>query len=117
MGFFDEEVYRGLAYRLTPDDAVKAKPQELSNLVWAIATADIKPKFVDVFDLTLLHSSKRPSVQQAQSDPITRAFGLAGQELMRRPHEFKTQEIKDTLWAFSRVSISTRLVFISAQHS
>jgi hypothetical protein len=108
MEFFDDDIYRSIAYRLTPDRAVKAKPQELSNVVWALATADVVPQFLDVFDTTYFSPSQRPSVAQAQRDPVTRCFALAAQELMRRPHEFKTQEVKDTLWAFSRVSTGCR---------
>ena len=66
MEFFDDEIYRGLAYRVTPDHATRGKPQELSNLVWALATAGITPRYKDVFDTSLLKPNMRPTIQQAQ---------------------------------------------------
>ncbi len=36
-------------------------------------------------------------------DPITECFAAVASEVIRRPHEFKDQELKDVLWSFSRV--------------
>ena len=41
LGYFDENVYRGLVSRFSPDMVRSCKPQELSNTVWAVATAEI----------------------------------------------------------------------------
>lgn len=72
-----------------------------------MATADVVPEHSDAFD-TLLARKSRPSPAQAESDPLMVAILLASQELMRRPGDFKEQEIKDVLWSLSRVS---RLTF------
>lgn len=102
MEFFNDDIYRGIAARLTPDRATGFKPQELSNSLWAMATAGINlGKDKDAFDTSLVPEAIRPRVQ----DPVTRCFAIAADELMRRPHEFKSQEIKDVLWSFSKVGI------------
>jgi hypothetical protein len=117
LEYFDKETYRRVAVRVTQDRARAAKPQELSNTLWAIATADVIPEFKDPFDTTLLPPNKRPSPGEVERDPISMCFALASQELMRRPHEFKTQEIKDILWALSRVGIRHPTLFKSvAEH-
>lgn len=41
-----------------------------------------------------------------KNDPITECYASVAGELMRRTHEFKDQEVKDVLWAFSRVRFS-----------
>jgi hypothetical protein len=96
-------MYRAIATRLTKESAQHFKAQELSNTVWALATAEVIPSYVDTFDTSMLDSNVRPSPRQAEADPVTVCFALAAQELMRRPYDFKTQEIKDILWSFSKV--------------
>ena len=103
MEYFNKNIYLSLASRISREVASRAKPQELSNAVWALATAEVIPEFIDVFDVTLLSKEVRPSLSDAEQDPVTYFFILASQELMRRPHEFKSQEIKDVLWSFSKV--------------
>ena len=78
------------------------KPQELSNTVWAVATAEIDIGVEkDAFDTTFLSEENRPAAR----DPIASFFGDAAIELIVRPQEFKEQEIKDVLWSFSKMSI------------
>jgi len=60
----------------------------------------------DCFDTTLA-----PASVQMPRDPATMAFAVAAQELMRRPHQFKAQEIKDVLWSFSKVGIRHPTLF------
>lgn len=104
LEFCDEEVFRGVASRLRIDRAHEFKPQELSNAVWAMATIEITPKYPDIFDTVLIPPKEQFSGSlRSIDDPITVAFGIAAQELMRRPFDFKSQEIKDILWSFSRV--------------
>ena len=102
LEFCDQELYRNIAIRLTPEQALRSKPQELSNAIWAFATAEMKINDMDVFDTTLVPSSQR---KNPITDPITACFGVAAFELMRRPHSFKPQEIKDILWSFSKVGL------------
>ena len=102
--YLDEEIYRGIASRLTVGGARFFKAQELSNTVWAMATAEITPKYPDMFDTILIPPENRFSGPlHAIDDPVTLCFGVAAEEIMRRPFEFKTQEIKDILWSFSKV--------------
>ena len=42
-----------------------------------------------------------------------KCFAIAAQELIRRPHQFKSQEIKDVLWSFSKVGIRHPKLFRS----
>jgi hypothetical protein len=101
LGFSDESIYRGVVSRFKPDMAQTCKPQELSNTLWAVATAEIDVGVErDAFDTTFLPGDMRP----VPRDPITYCFGLAAEEMMHRPHQFKTQEIKDVLWSFSKMS-------------
>ena len=102
LEFCDKELYRSIAIRLTPEQAHRSKPQELSNTIWAFATAEMEINDMDVFDTTLVPSSQRKS---SPTDPITACFGVAAYELMHRPHSFKPQEIKDVLWSFSKVGL------------
>lgn len=76
-------------------------PKELSNSLWSLATLEIEVRDLDAFDSSLVPPNERPPV----TDPITMMFGLAGRELMRRPFEFKSQELKDVLWSFSKFGI------------
>lgn len=102
LSFVEPDVYRAVTSRLTQCDITRAKPQEFSNLVWAMATSEIEVlEDKDAFDTTLIRDDKRPKV----SDPITMCFAMAAEELMHRPDQFKSQEIKDTLWSFSKVGI------------
>lgn len=112
-GFVNEDIYRGLVSRLNPRMVQRGKPQELSNTLWALASADLEVEDQDAFDTSLLPKSERTSV----TDPITMVFGLAGVELMRRPFEFKPQEMKDVLWSFSKIGIRhPRLFKCMAEH-
>ena len=127
--YFDEAVYQAAASELTLRRSRSFKPQELSNTVsfgeeippyiyfdftnfysfskvWALATAGAKPRYGNAFDTTVIPQARRASLSQVTSDPITECFAAATTELMRRPHHFKAQEIKDVLWSLSRVSSS-----------
>ena len=103
MEYFDQAVFEAAASELTLQKSHLFKPQELSNTVWAIATAGAVPKYLQAFDSTTVKSSNRVSKQEIISDPITTCFAVATTELMRRPYEFKEQEIKDILWSLSKV--------------
>jgi hypothetical protein len=76
--------------------------QELSNSVWALATAGIIPTNLDYFDTTFNDNINKNVF--LNDDPVTLCFGAAADELIKRPSEFKEQEIKDILWSFSKVS-------------
>lgn len=124
LEFFDDSIYRQIVKRTNWGRASYTKPQELSNgeysnrhpivtgletliffvrlVLWALATADITPKYLDSFD-TLLRKSARTPPHVAERDPVTYIVAIASQELMRRPQDFKPQEIKDSLWSLSRV--------------
>lgn len=77
--------------------------------MWALATAGFLPKYTHVFDTTLVPEKNRPTMSDIQKDPITECFAAVGGELMRRPQDFKDQEVKDVLWAFSRVRFTLGL--------
>jgi hypothetical protein len=109
LGFAGDDVYRGIATHVTRQQASGMKPQELSNTVWALATADVQVVDVDAFDTSLVPPSQRPKV----TDPATACFGIAAQQLMQRPYDFKPQEIKDVLWSFSKVGIRHPSLFKS----
>jgi len=97
--YFDESVYKAAASELTLRKSRSFKPQELSNTVWALATAGATPQ-TQAFDTTLVKQSQR-----SYNDPITECFAAATTELIRRPNEFKEQEIKDVLWSLSKAGI------------
>jgi hypothetical protein len=107
MEFFNVNLYNGIANRLQINESYKYKPQELSNTLWAFATAEIEVSTKDIFDTSLVPQSIRRSQQQQHidNDPIVRCFAIAATELMKRPYQFKSQEIKDVLWSFSKVGI------------
>jgi hypothetical protein len=75
----------------------------MSNTVWALATAGFAPAFIRAFDTTLVPTSQRPTKEEVKEDPISECFAAVASEAMRRPNEFKDQEIKDILWSFSKV--------------
>ncbi|CAJ1961283.1 unnamed protein product [Cylindrotheca closterium] len=104
LEFLDESVYRGIAKKVNGRRASKTKPQELTNVLWALATAGMVPKYAESFD-TLLQKSARTPPHEASRDPITNVVAIATQELMRRPQDFKPQEIKDSLWSLSRLGV------------
>ena len=77
----------------------------MSNTVWALATAGFAPEHIHAFDNTLVPASQRPTKEMITADPFTECFAAVASETMRRPHDFKDQELKDVLWAFSKVSV------------
>lgn len=111
LEYFDHDLYRAIANRVNKDRSNYCKPQELSNTLWALATADVVPNYIDVFDTALLPKKARPHPAQAESDPVIKCISTAAQELMRRPQDFKSQEIKDILWALSRMGIRFPTLF------
>lgn len=111
--FFDEEVFKAAASELSLRKSSSFKPQELSNTVWALATAGAVTKYPNAFDFTIVPAMKRPSLQEITDDPITQCFAAATTELIRRPSQFKAQEIKDVLWSLSKAGIRHPSVFKS----
>ena len=103
----NEDLFRSLGARLRSDKAHTYKPQELSNTVWAFATCLIEVDDKDAFDTSLVPESMRPQVR----DPVTACLAIASKELMRRPHQFKSQEIKDVLWGHSKMGIRHPALF------
>jgi hypothetical protein len=73
----------------------------MANSVWAMATAELAITKHDAFDTTLVPDKSRHPVL----DPVVRCFGVAAQELMRRPHDFKSQHISNILWSFPKMGI------------
>jgi hypothetical protein len=117
LEFQNVNAFRNMAARFTRDRVMQAKPQELSNTCWALATAEVLPEYMDLFDSSLIPPKLRPSQSQVERDPVTMCFVFAAQELMRRPQEFKAQEIKDILWSFSKVGMRHPELFKSvAEH-
>jgi hypothetical protein len=91
LNYFDDQLYRRLLSRFTPEMVRVAKAQELSNSLWAVATAEIDVGIErDAFDTTFL----LPDDQPIPNDPIVSFFGDAAVELMERPNQFNPQEIK-----------------------
>eukprot|EP00536_Pseudo-nitzschia_multiseries_P003502 jgi/Psemu1/64177/estExt_Genemark1.C_540102 len=117
MEYYDEDMYRSIVARFPSIGAHGFNPQEFSNTVWALATAGIIPKYPLVFDDKLLPTDLRPTMEEAIRDPATAIFAAAASELIRRPNNFKTQEIKDVLWSFTRVGMRHPELFRSvAEH-
>lgn len=77
----------------------------MSNTIWALATAGFAPLHVHAFDTSLVPAARRRTREGADAgaDPVTECFAAVASEAMRRPHEFKDQELKDVLWSFSKV--------------
>jgi hypothetical protein len=71
-----------------------------------LATAGFTPKYIHAFDTTLVPATQRPSLNDIKKDPITECFAAVAGEAMRRPLDFKDQELKDILWSFSKVSLT-----------
>lgn len=115
--YANDNIYRAICSRITMESAKNFKAQECSNAVWAVSTAGVVPKYPDAFDTTLIPPNERLSLSDISDDPITLCFAVAANELMRRPHEFKSQEIKDVMWSFSRAGIRHPRLFKSvAEH-
>lgn len=87
-----------------------SKKIELSNSVWALATAGIIPTNLDCFDTTFNDNISKKLL--INDDPVTMCFGAVADELIKRPSEFKEQEIKDILWSFSKVSKNSNVLFV-----
>jgi hypothetical protein len=111
----DESIYRSIAQRMTIGEANRCEPQALSNSVWALATAEVTVEEIDVFDTSLVPGLQKPA--WPRKDPAAMCFALAAQELMKRPQQFSSQQIKDALWSFSTASIRHPFLFRSvAEH-
>jgi hypothetical protein len=105
--YFDKDAYRLIASRVNVDDAQNYSPTELANSVYALASAEVEAMYPDSFDTALVAENLRPS--NWKDDPVTVCFAIAAKELTRRPYEFKSQEIKDVLWSFSKASATNIL--------
>ena len=79
LEYFNDELYRGIVARVARGRAYISKPQEISNVVWAIATAEMEPSNIDTFDTTVLRQESLPNPKEVENDPITRCFALAAQ--------------------------------------
>ena len=73
--------------------------------MWALATAGFAPEHIRAFDSTLVPTSHRPTKDMISQDPITECFAAVAGEAMRRPYDFKDQELKDVLWSFSKAGV------------
>jgi hypothetical protein len=104
-GCFDFRAFRAGSSRLNLRQIRSFKPQEMSNTVWALATAGFAPEHSRAFDTTLVPSSQRPSRDMITQDHITECFAAVAGEAMRRPQDFKDQELKDVLWSFSKAGV------------
>lgn len=109
--FSDPGAFVQVLSRLRVEAVQFWNPQEISNMVWAIGTAGIKPRYSKAFDSTLVPRHDRQSWEVLSRDPVSLAFAAAAKEIIRRPHEFKSQEIKDSLWGFSKAGIRYPLLF------
>lgn len=109
--YFDKTSFEDMLSRLRLDAVQSWKPQEISNIAWALGTAAIAPRYPKAFDVSLVPSNERVSIELACQDPVTLAFAAVAKELLRRPAEFKTQELKDSLWGLSKSGIRHPLVF------
>ena len=113
---FDQEAFKAGASRLNLKQIRSFKPQEMSNTVWALATAGFAPAHMRAFDTTLVPTSQRPTSRMVMNDPITECFAAVASETMRRPHDFKDQELKDVLWAFSKIGVRHPALFKKVAH-
>lgn len=104
-GYVNDDLYRAIATRLATINPNKFKPKELSNALWAFATAGVTPKDINFFDTKLLPTIAGLSKTGSSRDPIVSCFQLAAEEVRRRAHSFKPQELKDLLWAFVKLGM------------
>mmetsp|Transcript_19298 Transcript_19298/g.28551 ORF Transcript_19298/g.28551 Transcript_19298/m.28551 type:complete len:1098 (+) Transcript_19298:85-3378(+) len=109
--FFDPVAFSKVLSRLQMDAVQFWNPQEISNIVWSIGTAGIQPRYSKAFDSTLVLQKDRHSFEEISRDPISLAFAAAAKEVLRRPDEFKSQEIKDSLWGFSKAGVRHPMLF------
>jgi hypothetical protein len=105
----DESLHRSIAARLTLDTAHQHEPQELSNFVWALATAEVTVEAIDSFNTSLISGLHYPGLHR--KDPVAMSFEFVAQQLMRRPQEFKSQDISNVLWSCSKVGIWHPIMF------
>jgi hypothetical protein len=113
---FDQDAFMAGASRLNLKHIRSFKPQEMSNTVWALATAGFAPKHMRAFDTTLVPATQRPSAKMVMSDPVTECFAAVASEAMRRPQDFKDQELKDVIWAFSKIGVRHPALFKKVAH-
>jgi hypothetical protein len=59
LEYADADIFRTIASKIQINKSHIYRPQELSNMVWAAATAGVVPKYLDAFDTSLV--TKRPS--------------------------------------------------------
>lgn len=113
---FERDAFIAGASRLDFKHIRSFKPQEMSNTVWALATAGFAPKHIRAFDTTLVPDSQRPTNKMITSDSITECFAAVASEAIRRPQDFKDQELKDVLWAFSKIGVRHPALFQKVAH-
>jgi len=117
LQFFDKDSFCKVASRVRYNQVERWNPQELSNVIWAIGTAQIVPTYYKAFDYSFVPPNERLPIEQVLQDPLSLCFAASARELMKRPQEFKVQEIKDMLWGFSKSGVRHPRLFRSvAEH-
>ncbi|KAG7348153.1 FAST kinase-like protein, subdomain 1 [Nitzschia inconspicua] len=115
--YINDDLYRAIAARLSTIEPHKFKPNELSNALWAFATAGVLPEDRHYFDTTLLSHNSGLNNNAPIRDPVVACYHLAAEEVRRRPHSFKPQELKDLLWSFVKVGMRHPSLFkFAAEH-
>lgn len=103
--YVNDDLYKAIATRLSMMNPRLIKPNEFSNAVWAFATAGVLPDDLYFFDSTLLLDNAGRSVEGPIRNPINACLHMAAEEVRRRPHSFKPQELKDVLWSFVKLGM------------
>jgi hypothetical protein len=105
LKFVDDSLYLSIASRLQSTNASTFQAQNISNIVWALATAG-----VNVNDKEIQRSALSPQLitkhsQISTKDQVLRCCIIAAQEFLNRPHEFNSQSIANMCWSFAVLGV------------
>jgi hypothetical protein len=111
LKFGNDNIYRGLARRLSTNNTSTFTAQTISNTMWALATAGISIQNASHSNTSIqLHSTLKIRKQhQELINPVLQCCIISSKEFMKRPHEFNPQEISNLCWSFATLGVKDTL--------
>jgi Protein of unknown function (DUF1601) len=100
----NDDMYRHVASHLNTNNASQFSAQNISNILWALATAGMSVHFDAVSNIDSSLSNPRKH-EAGLIDPVLQCCTIAAWEFMMRPHEFNPQDIANLCWSSATLGV------------
>jgi hypothetical protein len=108
-----DNIYLCLASHLKSTNASTFQAQNISNIVWAFATAGVKVNDKEIQKIATSTQLITEHSQISTKDPVLQCCAIAAQEFINRPHEFNSQNIAIMCWSFAVLGIKHTQFFFT----